>query len=222
MDWKCRRGKTSRIKIIPQAKTRMEPSTVIFLSVIIAAIGILWWISKSGSPSVGNKTALVNDANRYLLTVKEQGALPQVPSNINLKAGESAFYSTASTLYETRSVRNYQSGGGGVRVAKGIYVGGSKGRSTSSQEWSKIDSGALTVTNKRLTFEGAGETRSFPISKILSSDSSSETVQVSIEGRQKALVFSAPNPLILATILRICCQADPLNLSETNLDITFT
>lgn len=47
-------------------------------------------------------------------------------------------------------------------------------------------------------------------------------LEVSVEGRQKSMVFEAANPLILATIIRICCQADdPLDLSQTTLNVTF-
>jgi hypothetical protein len=145
-----------------------------------------------------------------------------VPTDLILKSGESAFYSASSALYETRAVRQYQSGYTGFRVAKGIYIGGSRGRSTSSQEWSKIDSGILTITNKRLIFDGGSADRSVALGKILAADSSLDSVEVSVENRQKSMVFAAENPLVLAVIIRICCQADnPLDLSQTPLNITY-
>ncbi len=146
-----------------------------------------------------------------------------VPARILLKPGETAFYSAPSILYETRAVRHYQSGSVGFRVAKGIYVGGSKGRSISSQEWSQIDAGTLTITNKRLIFDGGGADRTVALNKVLSAESRMDGVEVSAESRQKSMVFAAENPLILATVIHICCQIpDPLNLSETQLQITFT
>jgi hypothetical protein len=154
--------------------------------------------------------------------VEQSRALPIVTTNIILKSGESAFYSAPSALYETRAVRHYQSGHTGFRVARGIYIGSTSGRSVSNQEWSKIDTGRLTVTSKRLIFDGGSADRSVPLGKIVSVESSLTGIEVSVEGRQKSMVFEAANPLILATIIRICCQADnPLDLSQTTLDVTF-
>jgi hypothetical protein len=139
-----------------------------------------------------------------------------------MKSGETAFYSAPSALYETIAVRHYQSGHTGFRVAKGVYLGGSSGRSISSQEWSKIDSGTLTVTSKRLIFDGGTADRNAALTKILSAESRIDGVDVSVENRQKSMFFTAANPLVLATIIRICCQApDPLDLSDTLLEITF-
>ncbi|MFA6563973.1 MAG: hypothetical protein WCV00_18875 [Verrucomicrobiia bacterium] len=164
---------------------------------------------------------LVTDARLFLADLKESRALPIVQTKIILKPGEQAFYSEPSALYETRAVRHYQSGYTGFRVAKGIYVGGSQGRSVSTQEWSKIDDGFLTVTNKRLVFDGGGADRDVSVKKVVSVQAGEETIEVSVEGRQKSMIFDAANPLILATMIRICCQAeDASDLSKTTFDVT--
>ena len=191
--------------------------------VVVGVVGLIicgWAVNAAQRRK--HRARLYAEAREYVGSVQQGQALPIVPSNLILKAGESAFYSAPSILYETRAVRHHQSGFGGFRVAKGIYIGGSRGRSTSSQEWSKIDSGVLTITNKRLVFDGGSADRSVALGKVLSAESSSEGVEVSVENRQKSMVFAATNPLILATIIRICCQADPLDLSQTPLDIAFT
>jgi hypothetical protein len=84
----------------------------------------------------------------------------------------------------------------GLRVAKGVWVGGTSGRSASTQEWTKIDVGSLTITNKRLLFDGAKEDRTVPLTKIISVHNTLTGVEVSVEGCQKAMVFDAANPLI--------------------------
>src|SRR6266496_6106022 len=96
------------------------------------------------------RALLFAQARDFAASVQQNRALPTVATNIILKPDEVAFYSTPSALYETRAVRHYQAGHTGFRVAKGVYVGGTSGRSTSTQEWAKIDTGWLTITNKRV------------------------------------------------------------------------
>jgi hypothetical protein len=138
-----------------------------------------------------------------------------------LKSDENAFYSASSALHETRAVRHYEAGHAGFRVAKGVYIGGTKGRSTSTQEWNKIDTGVLTVTNRRLVFDGVSEDRTVLLDKIVSVESDASSIQVSVDDRQKSMIFEASNPLILAAIIRICCQTvNPLDLSKTTLNLS--
>jgi len=168
------------------------------------------------------KEFVLAQARDFAAIVQQNRALPAVPTNLIFKSGEAAFYSTPSALYETRAVRHYQSGFTGFRVAKGVYIGGSSGRSTSTQEWARIDTGRLTITNQRLVFDGGQQDRTVPLSKIVSVDCSPTSIYVSVEGRQKTMVFDAANPMIAAAIIRICRQVDdPLNLSEHNINLRF-
>lgn len=145
-------------------------------------------------------------ANAFFKQVDKHGKLPVVSTTLLLRSGECAVYFKSSELFETRSVRTYQSGFAGVRLAKGIYVGQSRGRSFSRQELAKIDRGTLTVTSKRIVFEGSDGARAIPLGKILSASPWKDSVEVLSEGRQKAVVFSAENPIILATIIQLCCN----------------
>jgi len=198
----------------------MEYAVPIGLVVVVALI--VWVKIANAARRRRHRAFLFAEARQFMEGVKQCQALPTVATNIILKSGESAFYSAPSALYETRAVREYQSGFAGFRVVKGVYIGGSKGRSISTQEWSKIDIGILTFTNKRLIFDGRGTDRIIMLNKIVSVESSLSGVEVSVEGRQKSMVFEAANPLMVATILRICCQVDnPLNLSQTTLDVSF-
>jgi hypothetical protein len=125
-------------------------------------------------------------------------------------------------LYETRAVRQYQAGHTGFRVAKGVYVGGTSGRSISTQQWAKLDTGWVTITNKRLVFVGGKEDRTIPLSKVVSINSIPTGIVVSVEGRQKAIALEAANPLIATLVIRLCSQvSDPLNLSGDNINIDF-
>jgi len=212
---------------IPQATKPSEsefPTGVVVIGVgAIGVVGLIIWVSAANAAQRRkHRERLFAEAREYVELAQRSHGLPTVPAHVMLKSGETAFYSAPSALYETRAVRHYQSGHAGFRVAKSVYLGGSRGRSISNQEWSKIDSGTLTITNKRLIFDGGSADRSVALPKILSADSSIDGVDVSVENRQKSMVFAAANPLILSTIIRICCQApDPLDLSDTPLQITF-
>lgn len=178
------------------------------LPILIAAGAIGLVICVSSFNSLNRRLEwkrIRSDCDEYF-ALAEQGGIPTVPTNIMLKSDERAFYCAPASLYETRAVRHYQSGFAGFRIAKGIWIGGSQGRSVSNQEWAKLDSGMLTVTDKRIVFEGDGAARTIAVGKVVSVEERRDSVEVSVENRQKSMVFSAANPLILAAVIRISCD----------------
>ena len=193
---------------------------IVFVVAVVIGL-VVWGRYAKEKRRIQRQKDLVAEARLFMADLEESRVLPIVPTKIILKPGEKAFYSSPSALYETRAVRHYQGGYTGFRVAKGIYVGGSSGHSVSTQEWSKIDNGFLTVTNKRLIFDGGGADRAVSVKKVVSVEASLNAIEVSAEGRQKSMIFEAANPLVLAAIIRICCQADDaLDLSKTTFDVT--
>lgn len=146
------------------------------------------------------------DFNEYFAIIKKFGGLPTVPTHINLKQNEKAFYYAQSALYETRAVRHSTSGFASFRVAKGIWIGGSQGRSTSSQEWTKIDAGTLTVTNQRIVFDGTQAVRSLPVGKVISVEPRVDAIELTFENRQKTMILQAANPLILAGVIQLSME----------------
>jgi hypothetical protein len=195
-------------------------STATFIILVVAAIVVVAVVRAMQQRQ--RRALLFKQARDWAATVQQSHALPIVAADIILKPGEAAFYSTPSALYETRAVRHYQSGHTGFRVAKGVWVGGTSGRSVSTQEWTRLDAGSLIITNKRLVFNGQKEERTVPLSKIVAVHNSLADVQVAVEGRQKAMAFGVANPLIASLIIRLCCQvSDPLNLSGHNLNFQF-
>ncbi len=109
-----------------------------------------------------------------------------------------------------------------MRVAKGVYIGGTSGRSISTQQWAALDTGRLTITNQRLVFVGGKEDRTIPLKKIVSVNSSLTEILISVEGRQKTIALAVPNPLIARLIIGICSQVnDPSNLSGDKININF-
>jgi len=169
---------------------------------------------------MGRRQSL-NEVRELVQWVQQNQSLPAVDSHLFLKSGENAFYSAACNLWETRSVRSHQSGMAGFRVAKGIYIGGSKGKSVSNQEIAKIDEGVLVVTNKRLVFDGSTADRTVMLNKVLSLNKDSTSIEVSVEGRQKSLYFEVNNSYVLDFVTRICIAAeDPKDLTKGDVEIT--
>jgi len=143
-------------------------------------------------------------------------------TQIYLKSGETCFFSEETELYETRSVRKYVSGHTGFRIAKGVYVGGSQGRSESHNEWKKITDGTLVVTNQRLIFNGREENRAFKIDRVISVENGPDYIEVSVEGRQKSLVFLVGNPLIAMLVIRVCTQIEnPERISAGEIEFAW-
>jgi hypothetical protein len=70
----------------------------------------------------------------------------------------------------------------------------------------RIDSGILTITNKRLIFDGTKETRVISLEKLLSTEVAIDSVEISVENRQKGMALLAENPIILSSVIRLCCQ----------------
>ena len=203
----------------PVAAPDFSPLFAILLviAILVAAIAAIVAVARAKQRSE-RKALLLKEYHEFAANVQQSCALPTMPTNIILKPDERAFYSTRSILYETRAVRQYQAAHSGVRVAKGVYIGGTSGRSISSQQWSKLDTGLLTITNKRLVFVGGREDRTVPLNKVVSVNANLSQIVLSVEGRQKAMVFDVPNPLIASAIIRLSPHAkDASKLSGDNL-----
>jgi hypothetical protein len=206
----------------------MDSDSIWIVAFLVGIVGaglviLIIWAVASSARTKKQAGILMSQARAYMDDVQRRRALPQVGTTIMLKPGENAFYYESCQLYETRAVRHFESGHAGFRIAKGVYVGGTKGRSTSTQEWTQIDSGRLTITSKRLVFDGGRENRTVPLQKIIGVENNNSAMEVSVEGRQKSMIFTSSNPLILSAVIRICCQVeDPNDLSKTQLNVVYS
>jgi hypothetical protein len=126
---------------------------------------------------------------------------PDWPSNVLLEQGEVVIFSASSTLYETRAVRYHTGGFAGFRVAKGVYVGGSRGRSLSEQEWHAVNDGQMTVTTRRVVFDGTQQDRQVWLDDLIAVDWTPNGVALTVDGRQKSMVLDCGNPLVAAALI---------------------
>jgi hypothetical protein len=127
----------------------------------------------------------------------EAGKIPIPDTPLVLGTGETPVLHEPSNLIEARATRVYA--GGGTRV-QGIYVGG--GESTSLQSLKELDSGTLTLTNKRLVFTGSMESRVVNIKDIVSVEARADAIEVSIANKAKRQVYVVRNPIIWGALIR--------------------
>ncbi|MDC3033746.1 hypothetical protein OA181_03590 [Acidimicrobiaceae bacterium] len=89
-------------------------------------------------------------------------------------------------LYEPRARR--VSGHTGVRVAKGVYIGGSSAKS--HQEQTLLSTGNLTLNVDELIYSSALETRTIKVVNIVETELFSDGIRISIKNRQKPVLFT--------------------------------
>ena len=92
-------------------------------------------------------------------------------------------------LYETRAVRHSRGGSYG-RKGYRVY----SGTSTSSQQWTKLGRGTLTLAGDKCYFVGGGQQRTIDTKKIINVTyySNKAGIEVSVSNRQKSMKFLLP------------------------------
>lgn len=164
----------------------------------------------------------IEEAEKFLANIKQQNKLQSISTNISLKKDERAYFEEDVTLSETRMVSKRTGVGVGFRVFKGVFVGTTKGESRSMPELRNIDVGKLTLTNKRLIFDGSTENRVNDLDKILSVETYIDAIEVSLENKVKSAYFFVKNPFIWSTVFKIIRGVpNPENLKGVNIDIKF-
>ncbi len=121
--------------------------------------------------------------------------LPNCGCPVILKRGEEPVLVMPNiTFREPHAVRTSVAGYGGptFRIAKGVSfrLGGASSRSVSHDEIQKIDTGTLTITNKRLIFTGSMKTLNYNLSKILSITEFKDAVGIQRDNKQKTEYFT--------------------------------
>ena len=115
--------------------------------------------------------------------------------------GQRYLFSQPADLIETRRYRVSNHFGGGRRIqGLGTLVAG-QSRARSYDEWRKIDSGALYLTDRELIFIGQRYSRIFPLRDILDLAVDPLHAHVTSKRREKAVIFAC-NGLILDLIIR--------------------
>ena len=102
----------------------------------------------------------------------ENGEFPEIPTDVNLGAGEVCHFQSSATLHEIRSrIRrvSYHGPTARIRIMKGVYyrLGSFEPSIVRDEHLEQVDSGTLYLTNKRLLYRGARKSSSIRLNKIL-------------------------------------------------------
>jgi hypothetical protein len=124
-----------------------------------------------------------------------------VPVEIRLEKDESCYLKAGAILCEPRAIRQSVHTGGAVRVMKGVSIGRAYSTSESHEEWRRIASGCLYVTNKRILFDGDMQNRTVKMKDVVSVQRGNDYVAISSDRRQKTMVFCGINGLIANDII---------------------
>jgi hypothetical protein len=94
------------------------------------------------------------------------------------------------TLMESRAVRKASYGGGSIRVAKGVRIHTGAAESRSRQELQPIDTGTLTLTNKRFVFTGEKHTVNVGLGSIIAIEPYADAIALRRTRKQKTEYFT--------------------------------
>lgn len=126
-----------------------------------------------------------------------------------LDAGEMCYLQMAASLCEPRAIRQSVHTGGGVRIARGVVIGQGYSSSESHEEWRRISSGRLYITDRRIVFDGDMQNRTIKLSDLLSVQQGNDYIVISSDRRTRSMAFYGLNGLIAGDMIkRLKRQAD--------------
>jgi hypothetical protein len=178
---------------MPLSTTELTIIAVVGVTVVVA---IVVFLSTTHQRDVEERERRQREIQRGAERFAERAkrGFQPIAVKLLLQKDEYGVLEEESTLFETRAYRVY--GGAGTRIGR-VYVGG--GASESNQRLKQIDNGTLTLTTKRLVFDGARENRALKLGDLLSVNPWSDAIEVSTQRRAKSQVFTVANPLIWAS-----------------------
>jgi DNA-directed RNA polymerase subunit RPC12/RpoP len=169
---------------------------------VVLAVGLIIlgaiYAKKPKTISAAKLAQLQAEAKEFFDKLIATGKIT-VPDNIPIVLGtdETALLHEPSRLIEARATRVYV--GAGTRV-RGIYIGG--GESRSVQSLKELDSGALTLTTRRLVFTGSMESRVVDVKDIVSVEPLADAIQITAGKKVKRQVYLVHNPIIWAMLTK--------------------
>jgi hypothetical protein len=136
----------------------------------------------------------------------ENEPLTPLAIDIMLPKNELCYFRTNADFCENRKVSTRISYGGPsarIKIMKGIYyrVGSASIRSESKDVLTKIDSGSLYITNKRLLFVGSKQNKPIKLSQIIDFEIYSDGIEIVKDSGKNIVFIINQNIKIAATYL---------------------
>lgn len=158
---------------------------------------------RNAEESAALKERMESEYNNWSRIVILNNSLKPIAADLCLQKGEQCFFADSAVLYEPVATRRSTHLGGGVRVAKGVVIGGGGTISKSHDEWRELSSGTFYITNKRIFFDGDMHDRTIKMSALTSVQATLDEVAISSSTRQKTMVFSGINARIVKDTIRL-------------------
>ncbi len=136
----------------------------------------------------------------------ENGNIPSVEHEINLQKNEKCYFVKDVELHELRRITKRINYGGPtfrVKIMKGLYyrVGSLAVRPVSEDIMTRIDSGKLYLTNKRLIFNGSKKNTTIRLNKIIDFEGFRNGVSIDKDsGKSPFYTFSEDIDLFCVTL----------------------
>jgi hypothetical protein len=147
-----------------------------------------------------------------LLARIDTGDLPTIQPPILLQRGEVCHAEFPSALHELRTVTkriNYSGPSGRIRIMKGLswrYGSVSVSRVT-AEEWRRLDSGVLYITNKRLLFNGQLKNVNTQLKKIIHFTVHKDGIQIEKDSGRDQVYLGAGDLELTSGILEAALRA---------------
>jgi hypothetical protein len=157
---------------------------------------------------IDDKTKMQLDKLK-LFWVIENGEIPTIQSQLSLEKNEVCYFQTDCEWYEMKTVTqriNYSGTTASIRIMKGVRyrVGTIKPQRITSEQLTRIDSGTMYLTNKRLILVGQLKNSNIKLNKVLSFTPYTDYVEISKDtGRNPLLKFNYNIDVFSAILSRL-------------------
>jgi hypothetical protein len=151
---------------------------------------------------------------RLVLARANDGRLPVMDGpQLMAQADEIVHGELPAALMKQVALREFRGGSAGFsfRVAKGVRfrTGSFRGHSVVvGTQLKTVDTGVLSITNKRVVFLGAQKTVESKYSKLVGVQVYSDAVSLSVSNRQNASLFTVEDGPYIAAIINAAAQQD--------------
>ena len=176
---------------------------------IVLVVGAVVWISEACRQSAHRRqvqslcAAFCAEYERWRQRLDDTGELESGDAGLSLPKGEECFFAARTVLKEPRSVRVSGHSGYGVSVMRGVRVLEGETTSRSHDEWQRVSSGVVYITNKRVIFAGDMHNRTVKLGDVLAVDTFVDAVGVRSAKQQKTMRFCGINGQIAADTIEL-------------------
>jgi hypothetical protein len=141
----------------------------------------------------------IERACTYFSEVNERRSFPRVPVSVNLQAGEVGLFEAPARLSEMRA--HHYSTGARIRIAKGVWVGGSRSHAYHTRDI--VDHGIVAITTRRIAYAGHTKTAQVMFHDLVGIEGDLDCNLVHSSRRQNAIMIHYADALLGLLLVRL-------------------